>query len=120
MCRVPPVHRRGQMWDQVVRGVHECQMRERLREVPEQPLLGRVVLLREQADVVREADETIEERTRVVVAAQQLVAVDEPERTGQKDSFTRRKAVDAGVRAIAEDEAVVDELALDRLDGAPN
>lgn len=45
-------------------------MRERLGEVSELPLRVRVVLLGEQPDVVREPDESIEERVRLVVASQ--------------------------------------------------
>ena len=67
-------------------------MRERLREVAEQPLRLGVVLLGEQADVVREADEPVEERVRLVVPAEQLVAVDEPERAREKDALAGRAA----------------------------
>src|SRR6266478_599348 len=107
------------MGEHVERGVHEREMRERLREVAEEPLLHRVVLLREQAEVVRKPDKAVEERVRVVVPTGQLIAIDEPERARQKYALARRKAVDAVmVGAVAQDEPVLQEIVFDRLDRA--
>ena len=50
--RVPAVHRRRQVRREVEGGVDEREVRERLREVPEQALRLGVVLLGEQAEVV--------------------------------------------------------------------
>ena len=47
---------------QVVRGVDQRDVRERLREVADQPLASRVVLLGEQADVVAQREQPFEER----------------------------------------------------------
>ena len=59
-------------------------------------------------DIVRERDETLEERMRLFVSAEQLVAVDEPERTRQEDAFSGRQAVDVVlVRAVTEHEPVL-------------
>src|SRR4051812_7079045 len=85
--RVPPVHRRRQMRQHVERRRYEREVRERLWEVPEQALLLRVVLLGKEADVVGEADQLLEQQMRVVVPAEQHVAVDEPEGAGEKDTF---------------------------------
>src|SRR3954452_24100792 len=90
---VPAVHRRRQGRQDVDRRVDEGEVRERLREVAEEALRLRVVLLGEEAQVVPECDETVEELVRLVVAAEQLVAVDEPERARQEDALTRRKTV---------------------------
>src|SRR2546423_47863 len=59
--RVSAMHRRRQMGQEVERRVDEGEMRERLRKVAEQALRLGVVLLRDQADVVRERDEPLEE-----------------------------------------------------------
>src|SRR4029077_7695747 len=83
LASVTAAHRRRQMRQHVERGVDEREVRERLREIAEQPLRSGVVLLREETDVVREANEPPEELVRLVVAAEQLVAVDEPERARQ-------------------------------------
>ena len=69
MMRVPPVHRRRQVRHDVEGGVHERKVRERLREVPEQALRPRVVLLRQQSDVGRESEQALEEVVGVVVPA---------------------------------------------------
>ena len=77
--RVPAVHRRRQVRREVEGRVHEREVRERLGEVAEQPARLRVVLLRQQAEVVAEIDQPPEQLVRLVVAAEQLVAVAEPE-----------------------------------------
>src|SRR5207247_10247980 len=69
---VPAMHRRRQVRQHVERGVHECEMRERLREVPEQPLRPGVVLLGQEPEIVCKTDQPLEERVRIVVAAAQL------------------------------------------------
>src|SRR4051794_39315409 len=51
-ARVPQLHRGVVPPREVERAVHELEMCERLREVAQQPLRRRVVLLRDQAEVV--------------------------------------------------------------------
>ena len=68
-------------------GVHEREVRERLRKVPEHAPRNRVVLLGDEANVVRERDETLEQRMRFVVALEELQTVDEPERAREEDAF---------------------------------
>ena len=53
------------------RRVDEREVRERLREVAELPARSRVVLLGEQADVVAEVEQPLEELARLVVLALQ-------------------------------------------------
>ena len=65
-----------------------------------------------------EPEQPLEQRVRVVVAAEQLETVDEPERAREEHAFAGRQSVDAVVSAVAEYETVLDQLALDRLDGA--
>ena len=55
---------------------------------------------------------------RLVVAAEQLVAVDEPERARQEDALARRQPVDARTRPVPEHEPVAEQLPLDPLDRA--
>src|SRR5579864_2021167 len=95
VMRMPAMHRRRQVRQHVERRVDEREVRERLREIAELTLRSRIVFLREEPDVVGEADETIEERHRLVAAAEQLEAVDEPERARKEDALARRKPVDA-------------------------
>src|SRR5919201_3407456 len=101
------VHRRRQMRQHVERRVHEREVRERLREVSEQAPGLRVVFLREQTHVVRERQEPFEQRMRLRVPAEKLVAVDEPEGAREKDTLAGRQTVDARLACpIAEDEAL--------------
>ncbi len=78
----------------------EGQMGERLREVAEHPLRNRVVLLRNQAEVVAEADEPREELFRLVAAADQGEIRCEPERARQEDPLARREPVDLDVLLV--------------------
>jgi hypothetical protein len=110
------MHRRRQVRREVERRVHEREVRECLGEVAEQPSSLRVVLLCEQAEIVRQTDEAAEELVRVGVPAEQLVAVHEPERAGQEDALARWQTVDVRVLlvgAVALDEAAADEVLLD-------
>src|SRR5436190_22754997 len=92
-ARVPTVHRRRQVRREVERGVHEGEMRERLGEVAEHALCLRVVLLREEVQIVAEVDEPAEKLVRLLVPPQQLVAVAEPERAREKYALARRQPV---------------------------
>src|SRR5919204_1472941 len=102
---------------QVEGTVHERHVREGLREVAELAAELRVVLLGEQAEVGAEREEPLEELPRLVEPALEREVVDEPEGARQEGSFAGRQAVDRHrllVRLVALDEAVADELALDR------
>src|SRR5919201_5497043 len=100
------------------RGVDEREMGQRLREVAEQTAGARVVLLGEQADVVAQIEQPLEQLARLVELALQREYVREPERAGQKDALTGRQSVDGTVLLvqIAQDESVDGQLAPDRLD----
>src|SRR5690242_4487766 len=80
---------------EVESAVDEAQVGESLRKVAEQTVSFRVVLLGDQTDVVREPEQTFEQRVRLVVPAEELETVDEPERARQEDALPRRQAVDA-------------------------
>src|SRR5437868_10722608 len=102
---------------EVERAVHERDVCEGLREVAELAAEVGVVLLREQAEVGAEREQPLEELPRLVEPALEREVVDEPERARQEDALAGRQAVDRlrlVVRAVALDEAVADELALDR------
>src|SRR5262249_38687855 len=74
------VHRAALACRQVVGRVDQPDVRERLREVAEQPLLVRVVLLRQEAEVVPDAEQPLEERTRLGRAPEKRERIDQPER----------------------------------------
>src|SRR5689334_5541835 len=117
--RVPAMHRRRQVRREVERRVHEGEVRERLGEVPEHALGPGVVLLREEPEVVAQVDEAPEQLVRLLVPAEQLVAVAEPERAGKEHALAGRQAVDCVlVCPIAEYESFMEQLPLDRLDRA--
>ena len=97
-------------------------MGERLGKVAHEPTRDRVVLLGQQAEVVAQVEEPLEELAGIVVTTQQRQAVSHPERAGQEGTFSAGEAVDlARVRgAIAEDEVPFDQLSLDGLDRPPH
>ena len=95
-------------------------MREGLREVAKEPLADRVVLLRDQAEVVGEGYETPEQGTRLLGASDPRQRVGEPEGARQERALHTREAIDGPRVApggIAVDEAVPGDSALHRFDG---
>src|SRR4051794_25114465 len=99
---------------QVVRRVDETDVREGLREVAQLPPRRRVVLLGEQAEIVRDAEQFLEQRARFVVSLEHQQRVDEPERARQEDAFAADEAVDGVLLLclVPLDEAVAHQLAL--------
>ena len=79
----------------------------------------RVVLLREETDVVPQREQPLEQLLRLLAAPLEREHLDEPERAGEEDAFARRQPVDVPVllRPVSEHESVVRELAPDRLHG---
>src|SRR5258706_11154465 len=75
--------RRGQ----VERRVDQRDVGERLREVPEQTFLRRIVLFGEQADFVGEGAEALEQPRPLFHAALERVVVRQPERAAQERSL---------------------------------
>ncbi len=100
------------------RGVDERDMGERLGEVPHLPLSHMVVLLCEEAEVVPEGQQPFEHRARIVLPADEVQAVGQPERAGEECALPAVQPVDRPLvrGAVTEHETVFDELTLDRLD----
>src|SRR5690242_15802381 len=101
-----------------VRGTDEREVRERLREVPDElPEIG-VVLLGEQADVVGATEHALEASPRFVRAAGERERFDQPERAGQERALGLADAVGRGIaRLIPMHEAVDRQVLVDGLDG---
>ena len=75
---------------QVARRIDERHVRQRLRKIAEHASFSRVVLLREQADVIAESDQTLEQCFRVGPASAEAKGVGEPERAGEEQPFSGR------------------------------
>ena len=101
---------------QVVGRIDKADVREGLREVPDEPASRRVVLLGEEPEVVAEIEDPFEDPSRLSAAAEKSQAVGEPEGAGEESRLSRRESVDLGARRVAAHEAVVEELALNRFD----
>jgi hypothetical protein len=104
-----PVGRR-----QVVGGVDQADVREGFREVPDVPAGRLVVLLREQPEVVPQVEHPLEEPPRFAPATEQDEAVGEPEGAREEGRLSLGQPVDPGARRVPADEAVLQELTLDR------
>ena len=74
---------------------------KRLGEVAGHPVVGHVVLLREQPDVVGDPAQPVEELLGVVAPAGHGVDPDQPEGAGQERVLVPRQPVDAGLGAVA-------------------
>src|ERR671930_444812 len=101
-------------------GRHERDVRQCLGKIPEEPLAGDTVQLGQLADVVSQLEHAREHSLGVVVAAEQMETLREPERADEEGAFARREAVVELLAAIASDEPVLDEIRLDRLDRRPH
>ncbi len=99
--------------------VDQGHVREGLREVADHPSGERVVFLREQTELVAQREQALEQFDRVLLAADHVEAVDEPERTGQERPLPPREPVDRSVviGAVAQHEAVIDQIVFDGFDG---
>src|SRR5262245_422924 len=91
---------------------------ERLREIPELSFRPRVVLLGQEADVVAQREQSLEEPPRVVMAAEEQVDVDEPEAARDERALAGGKAVVGFPAVVAQHQAVHEETLLDLLDCA--
>ncbi len=95
-------------------------MGEGLGEVADQPAADGVVLLGEQAEIVAQRQQPPEQLLGVLGPPDHVQAVDQPERTGEEGALAAGQPVDGAVvgGAIAQDEPVVEQRLLDRLDRA--
>src|SRR5215211_2137247 len=99
-------------------GGDQADVAERLREVAELLPIGRVNLLRQQAEIVRVARELLEQRLRALELAGLREARDEPERADHERALLASQTVrvQALLVAVAEHEPVLGEPRGDRVD----
>src|ERR1700730_7337594 len=102
----------------IVRRVNERNMGECLGEVANQTLSASVVFLREQADVVAQADQPLKQALRVRAASDQEIGVGEPEATGKEGPPAGRQPGLGRDSVVSEHAPAVQELSLEGLDSA--
>src|SRR5262245_35002045 len=104
----------------IVRGVDEPDMGERLRKIADEALSFGVVFLGEQAHVVAQSDQFREQALRVGEAPKQDIGIGQPEAAGKEGAFAGWQAVFARRGVVAEYKPVAQKLSLDGLDGSPD
>ena len=94
-------------------GVDEPNVREGLWEVAEHPLAVVVPLLRQQAHVVADGEQSLEDLEGLVVAPGHRQVVDEPERAQEERALTGRQAIHVGglQGLVAQHQTLVGEVA---------
>jgi hypothetical protein len=97
-------------------GVDQRQMGEPLREVPDLPACDGVVLFREEAQMIPDRKQPLEELLRFRLPSLECVVIGEPEAARQKRTLVAWKAVQPEFRGVSQDEAVAHELRFDRMD----
>src|SRR5215469_12443001 len=102
------------------RGVDNCDVRESLRKISELAFGGGIVFFGEQAEIVSECEQALEQRDRIVAPANQRKAVGEPETAREEDAFARRQSIRPGGAWVAAHKPIMHKLALDRRDRAAN
>ena len=60
---------------------------------------GGAVLLRKQSDIVAQAQQSFEQRPRLIAAVLKYISVGEPKAAGKKGAFAGRQAIGAPFRA---------------------
>ena len=78
---------------QVECAVDQRHMRECLRKIAEQLARGGIVFLAQQADIVAERDQPLEQGVCVVEPAEHHIGIDQPEAARQERAFARRQPV---------------------------
>ena len=81
-------------------GSDEGKMRECLREIAELPLCAWVVFFCEQANIVAQRKQALEQGACFGVPMLQLVVVGKPEAAREKHTFSGRQAVDVPLGSI--------------------
>src|SRR5262249_2290701 len=109
---------RGANIVQAHRRSDESKMRECLREIAKLPLRRRVVFFRQQAHVIAQREQTLEQGACFGIPMLQFVIVGKPKTAREKHAFSRRQAVDVGFGSIPQHEPINQELALDGRDRA--
>src|SRR5712692_10850855 len=103
---------------QIVGGVDQRHVGERLGEIAEKALCPRVVFLGQQAEIVAQRQQPLEHRLGFLIATDHRERVREPEAAGQERAFLAGQAVVDPLRPVPQHEPVHHELALDGFDGA--
>jgi len=103
---------------EIVCGVHERNMRKRLRVVARETPRARIVLFRQQADIVPQTDKALEELSRVVEPAEKDVRVGQPKAARDKCAFDPGQPVIARSRVVAAQKSVDEQTAFDRFNRA--
>jgi hypothetical protein len=78
---------------EVVSAVNKCEVRERLRKISELTVFFGIVLFGQEADIIAQRQQVLEEGARFVHAALQGVVVNHPKTTGEKGSLVPDETV---------------------------
>ena len=91
---------------------------EGLREIAEKSTLSDIILFRQQADIVPQPEQALEQGTPLVHTALQDQVVRQPERASDKCYFARWQRVIADAGVVPMDEAIAHQMSFYRLHGA--
>src|SRR5271168_3402523 len=91
---------------QIERSVDEREMRKGLWEIAKLAAFARIILLRQQPDIVAQAEQTPEQRSRLRMTTLQHKIVRKPEAAREEHALTWWQPVHPFVRAVAQDQPV--------------
>ena len=88
--------------------INKADVAESLGEISKlTPIFG-IVFLREKADIIAQIEQALEKEPGILLPADQMQAIRQPEGTWQKGAFVPRQAIDlAFVRPITQNESVL-------------
>src|SRR5207302_1177837 len=91
---------------------------ESLRKITDHAAVPKIVLLAEQADIIAQAQQAIEQVSRLLEPLLQDIGIDQPEAAGQEGALAGRQTVLHLRGVVAHHESLPQEPLLDGADGA--
>jgi hypothetical protein len=82
--------------------LHERDMAERLRHIAHEPAVPGIILLTQQAHVVTQGEQPLEQRNRLVPVPAQLQCVGQPETAGQERALRSGQAINRRRSAVGQ------------------
>src|SRR6266478_1555420 len=105
---------------EVLGGIDQCDMRQRLRKIPGLTCHTGIELLRQQAQIVRDRDHAFEQRLRLGDIAGQHMGVGEPEGAGKKRAFDRLRFMRDLAGIVPQHKSIPHHVFLNSGDSAAN
>jgi hypothetical protein len=103
---------------QVVRGIDQSDVRERLRKVSDLASGSGIIFFCQQPDIVAQAQQPLKHRPSVFIATLQDVIVGKPKAASKEGAFVPGQTVDFALGIVAGDKAILEQKLFDSPHGS--